>query len=359
MPLCGGEPVSVAFTVKLEVPATVGVPLTRPVEVFRVRPAGSEPDIERPVVAAACRRSPPASASRRRPRSRREALVVVTSSGRGRRGRGRSERAADRAPVRQLRLVERHLPADDAVRALEPCGRRCAEVPRRVPEVGVLVLEADVAVLLERDLEGHRPAPREREVRHVEPLQVQRAVRRRAADSGIDPSRCSDCGGVEVVPERRDESVRRRRGGHRRIEVSACAGARAQREEAVGRHVRHVVGLAEVAHREADRERGEVVVAATGGREARARADVDPGERRFCARVVHGRRPRDRLRRRRATGTHGRLDGERPGRGNREGAAVEAVRARRGQRDRRAVHGHGHVRETGRCRAVRGEHVHR
>jgi len=39
-----GFPESVALTVKLEVPAAVGVPETAPVDAFRVRPDGRVPD---------------------------------------------------------------------------------------------------------------------------------------------------------------------------------------------------------------------------------------------------------------------------------------------------------------------------
>jgi hypothetical protein len=41
---CAGEPLSVTFTVTIELPATVGVPLTT--QPARPRPAGSVPAIE-------------------------------------------------------------------------------------------------------------------------------------------------------------------------------------------------------------------------------------------------------------------------------------------------------------------------
>ena len=40
-----GEPESITFTVKLEVPAVVGVPEIAPVAAVSVRPAGSEPEV--------------------------------------------------------------------------------------------------------------------------------------------------------------------------------------------------------------------------------------------------------------------------------------------------------------------------
>jgi hypothetical protein len=40
-----GEPESVTLTVKLEVPAVVGVPEITPVAAVSVRPAGSEPEV--------------------------------------------------------------------------------------------------------------------------------------------------------------------------------------------------------------------------------------------------------------------------------------------------------------------------
>jgi len=40
-----GEPESVTLTVKLEVPAVVGVPEITPVAAASVRPAGSEPEV--------------------------------------------------------------------------------------------------------------------------------------------------------------------------------------------------------------------------------------------------------------------------------------------------------------------------
>jgi len=40
-----GEPESVTLTVKLEVPAVVGVPEIAPVAAVSVRPAGSEPEV--------------------------------------------------------------------------------------------------------------------------------------------------------------------------------------------------------------------------------------------------------------------------------------------------------------------------
>ena len=41
--VCGGVPESVAFTVKLAVPATVGVPVIAPVPAFSDNPAGNDP----------------------------------------------------------------------------------------------------------------------------------------------------------------------------------------------------------------------------------------------------------------------------------------------------------------------------
>jgi hypothetical protein len=41
--VAAGVAASVTRAVKLEVPVAVGVPLITPVEVFKVRPAGSEP----------------------------------------------------------------------------------------------------------------------------------------------------------------------------------------------------------------------------------------------------------------------------------------------------------------------------
>jgi hypothetical protein len=41
--VCDGLPESVTWTLKLEVPAVLGVPLIAPVLGFKVKPAGSEP----------------------------------------------------------------------------------------------------------------------------------------------------------------------------------------------------------------------------------------------------------------------------------------------------------------------------
>ena len=83
---------------------------------------------------------------------------------RGHRGRRRTEGAAHGPLVREERLVERDLPADDAVPTLDARRRRAALVPRRIPgglEARVQVLEPNVAVLLDDRLERDRAAGRE------------------------------------------------------------------------------------------------------------------------------------------------------------------------------------------------------
>jgi hypothetical protein len=44
VPVCGGVEESVALSEMVELPTAVGVPEITPVEEFRVRPAGSEPE---------------------------------------------------------------------------------------------------------------------------------------------------------------------------------------------------------------------------------------------------------------------------------------------------------------------------
>jgi hypothetical protein len=44
--LCAGLPASATVTVKLEVPVPVGVPEIRPVDEFRLRPAGRFPETD-------------------------------------------------------------------------------------------------------------------------------------------------------------------------------------------------------------------------------------------------------------------------------------------------------------------------
>ena len=57
--VCAGEPESVAFTVKLAVPAVVGIPLIAPVLAFRASPAGNAPEVMLQVTAPV----PPVEAS--------------------------------------------------------------------------------------------------------------------------------------------------------------------------------------------------------------------------------------------------------------------------------------------------------
>ena len=138
---------------------------------------------------------------------------------RRRRGRRRPERAAHGLPVRQEGLVERDLTPDDTVSALDAGRCRPAGIPfgiRRGVEVRVQVLVPNVAVFLDDRFERHRATAREAEVRDVEPLDIERAVRRGTADSRVDRAARPR---VQVVPERRDHAVGCGRGGNGRVEV--------------------------------------------------------------------------------------------------------------------------------------------
>ncbi len=208
------------------------------------------------------------------------------------------EAKALRALVRrQQRVLVEELPADRAGRVLHAHRGIRAVIERRIARAHVLVLEDDVVrPLLEDRLQRHL-VRHGQVVGHRHPGDDEAAVRR-AADRAVPDAAAVQR--VQVVPERREDPVRRKGIGQRLVVVR---GRRVgpEDEHRVRRHLHAREGLPVEREREGNRHGRGLVVSQRQPRSAGGR--VHPGVRAVGRDVVldgaarHGCALRERLRR--------------------------------------------------------------
>ena len=176
---------------------------------------------------------------------------------------GRDEEDGHLIGHRSAHAVVLVLQADGAVGVLDARG-----AAGQVAVHGV-ELDHDAAVVVEDDLEGLRRSRAVAAVGHLQPGDDETAVGH--VRQVLHRSRGR--GGVEVVPETRDEVVGRARGGQAGVAQAAAAGTK--REEAVGTHEHLGLVLQVEGEGEAQVE-GPLEAVVRQGQGRAALADVDP-----------------------------------------------------------------------------------